>query len=126
MKKSLGTLLVGVALVVVSMLAIPTSVSAAPAITHRGTLCFVEDANGVQYTVTCEYHWVIKYDDAGNLSFMEYQDHAMLPEGAALPTTTLHSIFHASCGGCVFEGDYEQILTPNGVYMSHGPIRNGS
>ena len=121
MRKSVGTLLVGMAIVVAAILAVPTSVSASPAINFRDTLCFVRDANGVRYTVACQAHTVVKFDDAGNLAFVHYEDHAMLPEGAALPTVATHTIVHVDCS-CYYDGDYEQVLMPNGLYMSYGPL----
>jgi hypothetical protein len=121
MTKSLGTLLVGMVIAVALMLVVPMSVSASPAINFRDTLCFVRDANGVRYTVACQAHMVVKFDDAGNLAFVHYEDHAKLPDGAALPATATHTIVHVDCG-CFYDGDYVQVLMPNGLYMSYGPI----
>jgi hypothetical protein len=109
---------------VTALLLRPPGVAAAPAQPQHGFLCFVQDANLVQYTVPCDYHEVFKTDENGNrIALLMYEDQAQLPPGAALPTTTLHSIFHVACG-CLFEGDYGQILTPSGVYHSYGPIHH--
>jgi hypothetical protein len=120
-RKSVGTLMVGMVIVLAAMLAVPTSVSASPAINFRDTFCFVRDTIGVRYTVPCKAHTVVKVDADGNVVFVHYQDHAMLPEGAALPTVATHTIVHVDCS-CYYDGDYEQVLMPNGLYMSHGPL----
>jgi hypothetical protein len=122
MKKVLVTLLLGTVLAASAAVLTPTAVSAGPALPHHGFTCFVQDANLVQYTVACDYHEVLKTDENGNvIAVLNYQDHAQLPPGAALPTTTLHSIFHVDCD-CIYDGDYQQVLTPSGEYHSQGPI----
>jgi hypothetical protein len=126
-RKSVGTLLVGMAIVVASILAIPAPASAAPAMPERGSVCWVQDANFVTYVDdTCEWQSVFKTDENGQLYVLNYHDHGRLPEGAALPHAAMRSIFHVECEGCVYNGDYMQVLMPNGEYMSHGPMNANS
>jgi hypothetical protein len=122
MKKFLFTLAIVTLLASTVAVLAPASVSAAPARPHHGSRCFIQDANFVQYLVPCEYHEVLKTDENGNvIAVLNYQDHAQLPQEAALPQTTLHSIIHVDCG-CIYDGDYAQTLTPSGEYHSYGPI----
>lgn len=112
------------ALAVLLVLAFAVSTaSALPAVTESGLGCLVQDANGVQYVDSaCEYHLVYKLDEAGNIVFVHYQDHGQLPPGAALPTEAVRTTLFVSCGGCVYEGTYEQVLAPSGEYKSRGPF----
>jgi hypothetical protein len=105
-------------------LAAPTPVAASPAFPHRGSVCWVHDANGVQYTdYECDYQEVFKYDENGNPILLQYHDHGHVPPGAALPHEALKTILHVACD-CPYDGDYMEVLMPNGAYMSHGPMNN--
>ena len=123
MKKLVFTFLTVMALAVVLTATIADPVSAAPAKPHHGQGCFVQDANFVQYLdPDCEWHEVDQYDEAGNfIGVLNYQDHGHLPPGAALPAQTMVSIFHVDCS-CPYDGDYRQVLMPNGAYHSQGPM----
>lgn len=104
----------------------PSAAMAAPAEPVHFDLCYVQDANLVQYTVPCEAHWVYKTDGNGNrIAVLNYQDKAQLPPGAALPDKMYVSIFHVDCD-CLFDGDYRQTITPSGHYESHGPINDNN
>lgn len=122
MKKLVVTFLTVVALVMTLTVVIADSVSAAPAVPVKGTVCWVRDANFVIYVDNeCEYHEVWKYDEAGNrVALLNYQDHGHLPPGAALPTKTVVMILHVASGP--WAGDYREVLTPNGEYHSQGPM----
>jgi len=121
MKRALLRLLAVMALGVAAV-AVPASALAAPALVLSGTNCFVQDANGVQYTDTnCDWHAVLQTDENGKLVLLSYDDHGHLPEGAAVPQTAIQFTVHASCD-CPFEGDYAVVLRPDGSETSHGPI----
>lgn len=111
------------ALAVLAAMSLPTLVAAAPVRPHSGGRCFVQDANGVQYLDNeCEYHEVLQYDASGRaIAVLNYQDRGQLPPGAALPETTIRFVLHVDCG-CVYDGDYQAVLAPNGEYHSYGPI----
>jgi hypothetical protein len=103
-------------------LVVPETVWASPAHPNRSKVCWVHDANGVQYTdLECDYQEVIKYDENGNAILLQYHDHGQLPAGAALPHEAMRMIMHVDCD-CMYDGDYMEVLMPNGAYMSHGPI----
>ena len=100
------------------------TVSANPGQVEKGLDCLVTDANGVNYgDPTCTFHLVVKTDAAGNVVFVQYQDHGQLPPGAALPTQALHAEIFVACGGCIFEGTYKYVVTPSGEYKSKGPFK---
>lgn len=102
----------------------PSAALAAPARPEQGDICFVQDANLVQYVVPCKFHQVLKTDANGNvIGVLVYQDKAQLPPEAALPDHTVQSVIHVDCG-CIFDGDYLMTLTPSGHYESQGPINN--
>jgi hypothetical protein len=104
-------------------MAAPTTVLASPAHPHRDKICWVHDANGVQYTdFDCDWMDVVKYDENGNEILLQYHDHGHLPPGAALPDRAIRMVFHVDCN-CKYDGDYQEILMPNGAYMSHGPMQ---
>jgi hypothetical protein len=102
----------------------PSTAVAAPAEPIYYDLCYVQDANLVQFTVPCNAHIIYKTDDNGDrIAVLNYQDKAQLPPEAALPDKMYQSVFHVDCD-CLFDGDYMQTITPNGHYESHGPINN--
>ena len=124
MKKFLSILSIVTLLAASISLFAPATSFAAPAQPNQGNLCFVQDANLVQYTVPCQFHEVFKTDEDGNIvALLTYQDKAQLPPEAALPTSTFHSVIHVDCG-CIYDGDYPMTLTPSGHYESHGPANN--
>lgn len=101
-----------------------STVLASPAHPHRDKVCWVHDANGVQYTDdNCDWQMVYKYDEAGNAILLQYHDHGHLPPGAALPDRAMQMILHVECN-CMYDGYYQEILMPNGAYMSHGPLQS--
>ena len=126
MKKVLAVLSIVSLLALTACLIPPSAAFAAPAEPVHGDICFVQDANMVQYTVPCEYHTVYKTDGNGNrIAVLNYQDKAQMPPEAALPDKMLQSVFHVDCD-CLFDGDYMQTLTPSGHYESHGPINDNN
>jgi len=109
-------------LVTLLTLAAPAPVLASPAHPHRDKVCWVHDANGVQYTdFECDYQEVFKFDENGNPILLQYHDHGHVPPGAALPHEAMRMTFHVDSG--MYKGDYMEVLMPNGAYMSHGPIK---
>lgn len=122
LKTSLVVLSALLALTVGLVLAVAPA-SSMPAETSKGTGCIVEDANGVHYfDAECRWHQVVKRDKNGNIAFVHYQDHGQLPPGAALPGRALHTTLPFFCGGCILQGNYEQVITPSGEYKSKGPF----
>ena len=98
-----------------------SSVAATPASPDKGLGCFVGDANGQYYfDADCRAHDVIKLDAGGNVEFYQYQDVGRLPDGAALPSSAIHSTYEQcirfSFG--VVCGTVSEIVTPGGVYTS--------
>ena len=124
MKKLVFAFLTVMALAAALTVTIADSVSAAPALPQKGTICWVQDANMVTYVDDeCEYHQIFKLDEAGHIvGLLNYQDHGHIPPGAALPTTTMIAVFHVDCN-CIFDGDYRVVLAPNGEYHSQGPMQ---
>lgn len=117
-------LAITVALATLGLLLAPAPVLASPAHPHKGKVCWVHDANGVQYTDwDCDYQEVVKYDENGIPILLQYHDHGHLPPGAALPHEAMKMILHVDCG-CMYDGYYMEVLMPNGAYMSHGPLKN--
>lgn len=126
MKKVLAVLSIVSLLTLIPCIISPSSAAAAPAEPERFNLCYVQDANLVQFTVPCEAHTVYKTDGNGNrIAVLNYQDKAQMPPEAALPDKMYVSVFHVDCD-CLFDGDYMQTLTPSGHYESHGPINDNN
>jgi len=123
MKKLVVMFLTVMVLAMALTVAIADSVSAAPAKPNKGTVCWVQDVNLVIYVDDeCDFHEVFKYDEAGNVvALLNYQDHGHLPPGAALPTKTIVMVFHVDCN-CIHDGDYREVVAPNGEYHSQGPM----
>jgi hypothetical protein len=123
MEKLIGTF--GTVMVVVALLVavVPGPVSAAPARPDKGEACLVQDADAIEYLdPDCDFHEVFKYDKAGNVvALVSYQDHGHLPLGAVFPDEAVQFIIHVDCQ-CIYDGDYQVTLAPNGQYHSHGPI----
>lgn len=122
--KKLNLVLIGLAMAAVCCLAFVNRdiEAASPAVVEDGQGCVVKDANNVQYfDAACEYHFVYKLDENGDLEFVNYQDKGRLPAGAALPNRAYRTQSVVTCGGCILEGTYDEIITPSGNYSSRGP-----
>ena len=123
MDKPIGTFVTLPVVVALLVAVVSGAVSASPARPDKGEGCFVEDADLNQYLdPDCDFHEVFKYDNEGNVvALVYYQDHGYLPTGAVLPDEAVQFIVHVDCG-CLYDGDYQVTLAPNGEYHSHGPL----
>ena len=123
MDKPIGTFFIVMVVVVLLVSVAPWAVSAAPARPDKGEGCLVEDAASNEYLdPDCDFHEVFKYDKEGNVvALVSYQDHGHLPTGAVLPDEAVQFLVHVDCG-CLYDGDYQVTLAPNGEYHSHGPL----
>jgi hypothetical protein len=108
--------------IIVSFIGV-NSVSAARALTDRGTGCYVRVGTGdndyVQDTA-CTASDVIKFNDEGDFEFYAYQDHGQLPEGSWRPSQAFHSTFEL-CFEFSFGdvcGTARETVTPSGEYKS--------
>ena len=101
---------------------LPDATEASPATVVKDTGCAVKDADGNQtWDPECKVHIVYRYDAASNLQFIHYQDKGRLPDGAPRPQKALKTQAVVTCGGCLLQGTYEEIITPSGHYSSSGP-----
>jgi hypothetical protein len=123
MDKPIGTFFTVMVIVALLVAVVPRAVSAAPARPDRGEGCFVEDAASIEYLdPDCDFYEVFKYDKEGNIvALVSYQDHGHLPINAVFPDEAVQFIVHVDCQ-CIYDGDYQVTLAPNGQYQSHGPL----
>jgi len=123
MDKPIGTFFTVIVAVALLVAVAPGAVSAAPARPDRGEGCFVQDADFNEYLdPDCDFHEVFKYDKEGNVvALVHYQDHGHLPLDAVLPDEAVRFILHIDCQ-CIYDGDYQVTLAPNGEYHSHGLV----
>jgi hypothetical protein len=108
--------------IIVSFIGV-SSVSAARAVTDRGTGCYVRVGNGDNDYVldnTCTASDVIKFNDEGDFEFYAYQDHGQLPEGSWRPSQAFHSTFELcfEFNFGVVCGTARETVTPSGEYKS--------
>ena len=100
----------------------PSVGSATPASPDKGTGCGMVDANGqFYYSAACTTHEVLKLDRAGNVQFLVYQDAGQLPEGAALPSSTIINRYEQCFNVGSLEiicGTVVETIMPSGVYKS--------
>lgn len=124
MDKPIGTSFTVMVVVALLVAVIPGALSAAPAQHYKGEGCLVQDADLNEYLDDdCDFHVVFKYDKEGNVvALVYYQDHGHLPIGAVLPDEAMQFILRVDCQ-CIYDGDYQVTLAPNGKYHSHGPVR---
>jgi hypothetical protein len=108
--------------IIVSVIGV-NSVSAARALTDRGTGCFIRVETGDNdyiFDSSCTASDVIKFNDEGDFEFYTYQDHGRLPEGTWRPAQTFHSTFEL-CFEFSFGdvcGLVRETVTPSGEYKS--------
>jgi hypothetical protein len=123
MNKPIGSLFTIAGVMALLVTFVPEAVLSSPALPLQGKACIVDDADMNQYLdLDCDFHLVFKLDEEGNIvGLLNYQDHGQLPPEAVFPDQAIQFIIHVDCQ-CIFDGDYQVTLSPNGEYHSHGPL----